>query len=111
MAHSPTGCSTLLISSKHAIWSWISSEFCGTACNRNWHGAAPDDHTTRLSRHLWHILLILPIPIVIEKWKIYEFDKLDSDKSDIAKSNSAKSDRGNSCGSTSWITWLTYYKG
>ncbi|GIZ04023.1 hypothetical protein CEXT_663481 [Caerostris extrusa] len=39
---SPTDCSTLLISSEHAIWSRISSEFGGTACNRNWHRAAPD---------------------------------------------------------------------
>ncbi|GIY91816.1 hypothetical protein CEXT_326531 [Caerostris extrusa] len=37
-----TDCSTLLMSSKHAIWSWMSSDFGGTACNRNWHRAAPD---------------------------------------------------------------------
>ncbi|GIY59402.1 hypothetical protein CDAR_609321 [Caerostris darwini] len=41
MAHSSTDCSTLLISSKHAIWSRRSSELCLTICNRNWHRAAP----------------------------------------------------------------------
>ncbi|GIY91813.1 hypothetical protein CEXT_326501 [Caerostris extrusa] len=93
-----TDCSTLLISSKHAIWSRITSEFGGTTCNRNCIELPRMDYVKRkpyrkVITSFWSCFIKSPNPHNYQTWKTYEFDNLEA----------VKSDRDKSCVSTSWI--------